>query len=57
MPQDFEDHIDIYHKLPLKVLTHSGPLDQEMLTPSTEYENTVDFLAEINGMKEVDKFE
>jgi len=50
MPQDFADHIDVYHKLPLKVLTRSGPLDQDMLTPSTEDDNTVDFLAEVNGM-------
>ena len=52
MPQDFEDHIDIYHKLPLTVLTKSGPLDQEMLSPATEEDSTGNFLADINGMSE-----
>ncbi len=50
MPQDFEDHIDIYHKLPLTVLTKGGPLDQDMLSPATEEDSTDNFLAAINGM-------
>ena len=52
MPQDFEDHIDIYHKLPLSVLTKSGPLDQHMSSPATEMDSTDNFLADINGMNE-----
>ncbi len=55
MPQDFEDHIDVYNKLPLTILTKSGPLDQDMLSPSTAEDSTGDFLAEVNGTEDVER--